>query len=374
MDVNIVMIIYRPIEMLLVFLALIGCSDKLPVPEIRYHTEHLHIGTEFEETLCAGTIDSLENHVVFLENILETRIDNPLEIYLYEDEPCINREISGCYDYINDRIMSTPSSAYHELVHAVSYRWGGPVDFYSEGVAEAFEGQRTEFSNFLPSQNLGQDSYNISRSTAGHFFRWLYEEYGVAPLKTLFKESRSRSSASNAEWAFEKAYGISIDVVENRYFDKAPESYPGFIWCDIETLPWSGPVWRHTLKLDCSEKHTQGHKNMIRVVGFEIGQSGRYTFEIEEPACAYITMCQTEIIEMDGEYGTSWFPVGHEMNSVGFLMAPCLSPGSVWELYLEPGKYRVEVFVVGIEKTTVRMQLSATIGTTLTLPGSDPRK
>jgi hypothetical protein len=341
-------------------LALASCSEP-DLPAIRYHTEHLEIGTDYDEPTCAGTLAALERHAVLLEQWLDTSIDSKIEVYLFEDgdPPCVEEPVSGCFDPGTGQVITRFGSARHELAHAVSHQWGSPDHFYSEGLARAFSGERTVFrgADALPSRSLGLDVFEIPGGAAGHFVRWLYERHGPAPLATLF----CKSEAGDPSDAFRETYGMTIEDAEQSYFAEGPEAYPGLSFCthEVEVLPWQDGVFRHAVELDCDQDHTRGFRSMARTIGFEIDEPGLYAFEIEEPARARIFTCQTEIVEAGVALPASFSPIGDEPG--GSLWSPpeTIASGQLVDLALERGRHRMTIEVPDAGTTTIRVHLAS---------------
>jgi hypothetical protein len=336
-----------------------GCgSEPLELPAIRYRTEHLRIGTDFTAEACAGSIDRLEEHVQRLERLLEIDVTEPIELYWFaEDPPCFTDHAAGCYNPETGVVLTEYWAARHELAHAVSYLWGNPDRFYAEGVAQAFSGERSQFGTALPSASLGLAT-RVPTQDAAHFMRWLYERDGAAPLRTLFERSAPYEPRS-AERAFAAAYGSTIWEAERTYYAEAPEFYPGLTWCsdDVDVLPWQGEYWTHSIELDCAATHTRGAQTMLRSVAFDVERDGPYTFEIEAPGRAYITSCQTEVIEMGGRDVAEWGAVGEEPGGSFYILGGWIESGAAVELDLYAGRHRVALEVPTADRVTLRVYL-----------------
>jgi hypothetical protein len=339
-------------------IAITACGDDLDLPPIRYQTEHLLVGTAFDEPVCKGSLTRLERHVTDLERRLDIAVDRQFELYWYrEAPPCSTEHAAGCYDIDSGIVRTTYAAAQHELAHAVSHLWGHPDKFYSEGVAEAFSGERSGFGSAQPSKSLGLSSH-VPTQSAAHFVRWLYENQGPHPLRVLFQNS-ARKNRESARLAFVDAYAQSIERLEQRYYAEAPEYYPGFTWCfdDLEVLPWQGGFWRHTVDLDCSSDHTRGEGTLVRSVGFDVERGGRYTFEVDAPGRAYISTCQTAVIGKGESDLTEHTPVGEEPGSERYSLGTWITPGIPEELELEPGRYRITIEAAEPDRADVRLYL-----------------
>ena len=335
-----------------------ACGDGLDLPPLRYQTEHLLIGTDFEQPVCQGSLSRLERHVKDLERWLGIAVDRKLELYWYAGSPpCATEHAEGCYDIDSGVIRTTYSAAQHELAHAVSHLWGHPDRFYSEGVAEAFSGERSSFGSAQPSKSLGLSGH-VPTKSAAHFVRWLYERQGSMPLSVLFQNS-VRTNEASARRAFVDAYAESIEEVETRYYAEAPEYYPGLSWCfdDLEVLPWEAGFWRHTVDLDCASEHTLGSGTLSRTVGFDVEIGGQYTFEVDAPGRVYVTTCQTAVIGKGQSDLVEDSPVGEEPGGEVYSSGTWITPGVPEELELAPGRYRVTIEAAEADRAEVRLYL-----------------
>lgn len=344
-------------------IATAACGEDVDLPPIRYQTEHLLVGTDFEQAVCKGSLSRLERHVVDLEKRLDITVGHQFELYWYADvPPCATEHAAGCYDIDSGVIRTTYSAAQHELAHAVSHLWGHPDRFYSEGVAEAFSGERSGFGSAQPSKSLGLTGH-VPTKSAAHFVRWLYERQGAHPLRVVFENS-VRDNRESARRAFVDAYAQSIEQLEARYYAEAPEYYPGLTWCfdDLEVLPWQGEFWRHTVALDCASDHTLGNGTLLRTVGFDVDRAGRYTFEVDAPGRAYVSTCQTSVIGKGESDLTEHSPVAEEPGGERYSLGTWITPGVPEELELEPGRYRVTIEVAQTDPADVRLFLGPRLG------------
>jgi hypothetical protein len=283
-----------------------------------------------------------------------------------------------------DVIATQYWAARHEIAHAVQHRWGTPVALFSEGFAEAFSGYRSSFENryddlvSLPSHCLGiDDPAGSIDELGGHFLRWLYELYGADPLKQLMRLSDG-TGATNARAAFRTAYGMEIENAEQRYYVEAPDYYPGWSRCfsELELVPWQGDAWQPVVELDCAVEHTRGVRQMQRTLGFDLGAAGPYVFEVEAPATAFISTCQTEIVPLGMSPPRT--PSRVEREAIGSekvsedgseeAVLYGIEPGEPRVLDLAAGRYRVTVNVPGTESTTIRLSLAPQLDTVMPAP------
>jgi hypothetical protein len=366
---------------------LLGCQPEfeLDLPPIRYRTEHLRVGTESPDLLCQGSLALLDEHVALLEERFGFELGQPIDLYLYVGQPpCGEASTDGCYYVAQKVIVSHYWAARHEIDHAVEYRWGMPADFFSEGFAEAFSGYRSSFQNryddraALPSHYLGVDSPTGSVDVLGaHFMRWLYEAFGAEPLRELMRRSHA-TGAEDARAAFRTAYGMEIENAEQRYYVEAPDYYSGWSRCfsELELVAWDADRWQPVVELDCAQEHTRGQKQMQRTLGFDLAAAGRYVFEVEAPATAFIGTCQTEVVPLGVKPPRTPMqverePISSEQSAedgspdAGLYQ---LESGLPHLLDLVPGRYRVTVTVPGTQSTTVRLSLEPQLGAVVRAP------
>ncbi len=158
--------------------AVVGFACDLP--PIEYETEHLRIGTDSDEPICAGTLDELEARVRVVEDVLEVRVEEKLELYLFEGGVTgwCSEAAAGCYSRREKRVYTPLEHAGHEIVHAAVHQTiGGSDALFNEGFAVDLTGANSGFPGTYPGSNLGLSSPEVSRPTAGHFMRWLRESH-----------------------------------------------------------------------------------------------------------------------------------------------------------------------------------------------------
>lgn len=93
-------------------------------------------------------------------------------------------------------------------------------------------------------------------------------------------------------------------------------------------------------------------------------------FEIEAPGSAYITTCQTEIVEKGDEDMPEWGTIGEEPGSSVYSLGGTIESGGPVELHLFPGRYRIAIEVPLIGRTAVRMILAPRLTDTATALGA----
>lgn len=322
-------------------------EDTMPV---RYETEHLRIGTDFDDDVCAGSLAELETHVVFISDQLGIPIDDPIELYWYEHgtPPQCDGIAWGCYDSDVRRAYAPWGAAPHELGHAVADLIENGDDanpVFEEGVADAFVGTRTEFGWQSPTLALGAEStYDVDRPSMGHFVRWLHARDGADNLRELLERSSDRRGVAHAERAFEKAYGRPIEDLEAEYWETAPEISPAELFCDLPSIGSATEGFDARVTLDCAEDHTRGIRWMERSFTFTVEKPGSYVFELPEPARMLLWYCHTEPVELGEDRPVIVEPVHGGARIDEELRRPddwWIEPGATWA-DLDVGVYRVD--------------------------------
>jgi hypothetical protein len=346
-----------------------GCVE---LPEIRYETEHLRVGTYFDEEVCAGSLAELDAHAVYVGDELGIELGDPIEVYWLEvgQEPPSSLCPSGAASCFQDgRVITTWPAARHELVHAVVHELVGftsPDEFFGEGVAEGFTGLRSEFGAQSPSLAVGAvDSSEVDFASAAHFMRWLHAEHGTDDLHDLLKRSAIYRGPRHAERIFERTYGIPLVEAEEEYWATAPELVPGDTFCDFPTLGEAAPGVQATIRLDCAEEHTRGVQWLERTYTIDVDVPGVYVFELEEPAELIPWFCHTEPIESgDGDWPVVLPPVRGDA-----LWELEGQPPDAWwisagrsEVFLGIGRYRLDFRVDGKAATEFRFRVHPVMG------------
>ena len=111
------------------------------------------------------------------------------------------------------------------------------------GIAEALSGRTHDGEADVVSLAGLEDGKDVEYSTAGHFTRWLIQEYGVEGVRDLARES-----------SFEDAYGMELADAGADYDANAPWSYPHWNPCRGERLDaTSEGEWVHDVVVDCDD-------------------------------------------------------------------------------------------------------------------------
>ena len=343
-----------------------GCEQR---PPIRYETEHLRIGTDYDAPVCRGNRDHLERVVTSLEERLDTKVTAPIEVYLWglEDPGWCPEVGTGCFE--NNTVYSSEVSVDHELAHIVIATLGDPAAFWDEGSAEALQSDRTLFGLSAPIDDLNLETARVNYHTAGHFSRWLIESRGIDSFRQLL-----RSSAGALE-AFEGAYDLSFEAAQEQYFNEAPHSYGALIACEHPALPQTDELtWSETLEIDCEAEHvysTPDGMGMFRVLTIE--QRGYYVLSTSAEL-GTIARCDDEDLEHpvtpdDPKHGdvppTTNYSIYQYIRTFGI-------DGEETTLDLAPGRYEIGAGYYDHEARTAQLTVEVAAGPIPQLPETAP--
>jgi hypothetical protein len=198
-----------------------ACSDEPDPPPIIWEGEHLRFGTDADDsTICAGTLPYLDGVVGHLGEVFG-HPDAQVDYYWLPDgtKPYCDLGGDGC---ANDRgAFSRYVIHQHELVHAIRF----PFTLYlpiEEGLAEAYGDDWDRFPIQGNINDLLRDPANgyipgPGYGLAGHFVSYLDAAHGLDTLVELDAATNYESSFSQAEAAFQRTYGQSLDAEITNY-------------------------------------------------------------------------------------------------------------------------------------------------------------
>lgn len=133
----------------------------------------------------------------------------------------------------------------HEAIHCYSRVFGWPTDFFTEGTAVALDldpytGEDIEFfgapihdlchgwltlgilyplGGMLDEEGFWSGRWTQSYVQAGSFVRFLIAEYGLGPLKEIFRSVDEGDSPETILNAFEFVYGLPLDEAERLWHE-----------------------------------------------------------------------------------------------------------------------------------------------------------
>jgi hypothetical protein len=219
---------------LLVLALASACSDHEPEPPpIVWEGEHLRFGTDADDsTICAGTLSYLDGVVGHLGEVFG-RPDAQVDYYWLPDgtKPYCDKGGDGCatdYGTFSRHVIHQ-----HELVHAIRFPNGLylPIE---EGLAEAYGDDWDRFPVEGDIHDLLRDPTHgyipgAGYGLAGHFVSYLEAAHGLDALIELDAATNYEGSFSQAEAAFQRVYGQSLNAEIVEY----QADYPG---CDTRSF------------------------------------------------------------------------------------------------------------------------------------------
>ncbi|MBL4687140.1 MAG: hypothetical protein JKY37_21265, partial [Nannocystaceae bacterium] len=264
---------------LLVWASASACSEY-DLPSLRYETEQAVIGTDISKPLCGYDLPWIDEQIEFTEGMLNAAADEKLEIYIYAKdvpEPCGGRAgVVGCYKPDEKIIASVWWAVDHEIVHAVADRFSDASVFWDEGIAEALRRGRPTIRGWIPVvQNASVDtSREVERFGAGHFVRWLINEYDIDTVRDLLTGTPPGEVTGN-----------SLEDLSAMYESESMAAYPSWAPCDYPELANVGPgLWDETVEVSCRRpdvsrfgRFGEGAFTLLRSVELS---GGRYEFKV----------------------------------------------------------------------------------------------
>ncbi|MEM9454555.1 MAG: hypothetical protein AAGF11_10275 [Myxococcota bacterium] len=248
-----------------------------------------------DEPLCGGDIHRIEQAFAHIQDVLDVSVHEPIPVFVYDRISDYERSIegrcrsgsSGCFS--NGEVHTLWQSLEHELVHAVARPAGFPAVFWDEGIAEALSdrNERGE-ADIMSSLELPPGELPSYR-TAGHFVRWLLEEYGPEGIRRIAREE-----------AFSQAYGFELSDAIDDYEANAPWSYPHWNPCSGELLSSTGPdTWVVDIEINCADRSATVEYSLgvgaMRTIDIE--QGGVYRLALHGGRGLNIVACQLEVLD-----------------------------------------------------------------------------
>ncbi len=337
---------------------MLGCNYPTDLP-IRYETEHLQIGTEFDDAaFCRGDLLELERRISRIEDELEITLDETYTVYVWSDESwwegavrnCDADDALGCTRKNRATIWTTRFALEHELVHAVLGQ-SRLHPFFEEGLAEVYGGRQTRFGSSAPSANSNTDRATADIGTAAHFIRWLRERWGPHGLARL---ARTKDGFDE----FEAIYGMSIDEAEQLYFAEAPYAYAAFDDCDAPDLPPADfDGWVDPIELDCElgdDTRSAGEGILVHrtLTIFEPGNYSVWTdgewFDIYRCGTRFESAPGPDAWAEDVPSSHAGYPSPAYRHYVG---------AKVHDLYFEAGRHDIGVGILGHTRGVAKVEI-----------------
>jgi hypothetical protein len=267
-----------------------------PLPDVRYETDMLEIATEFDHPICAGTLESLDDHVGQVGRSLGVSAANrdPFRVYWMTDglQEFCREDSRGCFFPGTRVLFARGSSIGHEVVHALLDS-GGETFFVEEGMAEVFSGVGALHDAEATPTGLA-DKLSLSRAdyrgrsldyvAATHFVRWVHETRGFPAMLRLSKDISDDAGGARLRRTLEEIYEESLAAVEARYVVNAPQRYRGLYEDQLPVVDLLAARQGIERDLDCDATHTQGplwddRPGMFRAERLVVPRSGEVYLE-----------------------------------------------------------------------------------------------
>jgi hypothetical protein len=277
-------------------------SACIELPEIKYRTERLAIGPDFDHPICEGTLRDLDEHVDAVEGQIGPSQVSEGTIFVYwltsgVDEWCANSDL-GCFFPGTRMLVTRAESLRHELVHAVIGANGGNR-FVEEGIAELFSGvgayskTRPDLSDSLHLTEREYRRGGLGYIEAAHFAHYVFDGMGTSLVADLVADVRSDASPGVLEDTLEDAFERPLDGIEAEYEDHADNYYWGLANRTIDRVELEDLRAGIRRVLDCSNPETRGplwddSEGMYRVIRVWIPGPMEVFFEVEGDAGAWL--------------------------------------------------------------------------------------
>jgi len=288
----------------LVGAVLAGCQE---LPEVEYETDRLEVATYFDAPLCRGTLDSFDEHVDRIEDMLGIGYaSQPIRVYWLsqaEIEDRCGADRGGCFYPATRVVFTRGQSLRHELVHAVLDSEGESY-FVEEGMAEMLSGVGVYFdvsdASVSPAKHLSLSRSEYRRGgldydAAAHFIRWVYETAGPSAMLRLADEIEARSTAAEIENTLEAVVGDPMQTIEDDYRTSAPNYYAGLAHGTLSAPSWETLEAGLKVRLDCAAPDTfgplpQGDAGLYRVFRIIMPSAGVSAIEVEGPEGTFVEL------------------------------------------------------------------------------------
>jgi hypothetical protein len=276
-----------------------GCIE---LPEIKYETERLAIGPDFDHPICEGTLQDLDEHVDAVEEQIGPSRTSEGTIFVYwltsgVDEWCSHSDL-GCFYPGTRMVIARAESLRHELVHAVIGANGGNR-FVEEGIAELLSGigaysrSRPDLSQALRLTEREYRRGELPYIEAAHFAHYVFDGEGASLVADLVADVRRDASPGALEDTLESAFERPVDGIEAQYEERADNYYWGLANRTIDRVELEDLRAGIRRVLDCRSPETSGplwddSEGMYRVNRVWIPEPVDVFFEVEGDAGAWL--------------------------------------------------------------------------------------
>lgn len=332
---------FRPLESITVLLALGLCACGSDSGRVITLVDERAVVT-FDRPLCRGNIELIERAIAHVEQSLDVQVEEPIEIAIWNRYANVADHCgegpAGCYT--NGEIHTLWQALEHEIVHAVAAPLGWPEPLWTEGIAEALSARTRDGQDDVVSL-VDLESYRqVDYATAGHFTRWLLEEYGIEGIRALAREA-----------SFEQTYQRTLDDANAEYEANAPWSYPHWSPCQGQRLDATAQAaWFHEIDVDCddpwSSAESQSGPTVLRTLDIE--QPGTYRVHFTGVRMVSALVCQLETLSAPPANDTA----GDIVHETDGLVLPTFFVGDEsYDVKLEPGRLQFALTANGEEST-----------------------
>lgn len=377
-----------PFSLILVLnlVSLSACKSEPQFPDPCWEGENILFATTASVCPCLGTLERLDNLVPQLENLLNEKMPDGEKIRFFwmpenmAGNPC-PEEAVGCAAQRNENeryvfVKHLTAVAIHELTHAVLVRLLGGHDIFEEGIPTCFgnlhqyssltwEDSREDIESLFIPNFTSMEEYD----RAGRFICYLLDQFGIDAVKTLYTQSEPNWDKDDFNAAFYSTIGVSFDTIIDEYTsgEVGCLSIP-FACADADDVTTWDSAEQLTLaqSMQCEDSTTQGpfakidfsskEDDEVSIGGtvyFNVAVSGYY--RLCAPKDGDDT-CKTADVLRTGLFtGTPEDP--NEVMEYRLSRAECeegqtcslqpfelsLSRGLEKTLYMEPGRYQLEI-------------------------------
>lgn len=248
-------------------------------PPFEFEGEHVVVGTDLVDEVCAGTIERLDLGVEHIEEQLglpatEERV--PVAILDLADawKRCSGAAACASSEGKETVVILSPGSleraATHELVHArLGVRQSGSIALFSEGVAVALEPAICPPRSELPTADqvlVGNTGSRLSYAgyyMGGELVVWLLETYGhERVLKFLNTLQRPEALRRGSDPEFVRAsyrshFGRELDGDIDSHLRNAEQISPQSAGCVAAEAPRQAEQVHLQANLDCGSSRVQ---------------------------------------------------------------------------------------------------------------------
>lgn len=346
-------------------LLLVACEASEPLPPVTWEGRHIAFATDVrEKPLCGGHPRFEDAFFGALGEALGEPLPGGLVAYYwlaeagYAEAGCLE-DSWGCYSPRRGQIFTRFIPHKHEIVHAVSDRIGlGSHEFLEEGLAELF-GDPMPWAS-MPQADVGirdglaftglrQDFPTEFYGRAGHFMRFLFDEFGAATTLELMRAIEAGESIESMSADFEAVLGVSFEEVEARY-DQVPACDQWryrvpLMECLAPPMGEKRGVRYVYSSLDCADEDVLGpsHRDVVHTTRTLDITTASETYWLQVKGIGE-TGANVRIGRCDGGC-EAWSPRRYDNDTQEFIG---LAPGRYWvrlsRRLAEPGDLGVEVY------------------------------